>query len=64
MGTADKAGVHGYCVVLALLTGDGWPFRVGRFYMVANNAGKVSNLTVAPHQFIPITIYQRRVAPF
>ncbi len=36
---------------------------MGRFYMVANNAGKVSNLTVAPHQSIPFTIHHEQGAP-
>ena len=39
-------------------------FRVGRFYMKANNGGKVSNLTVAPHRNIPLPISLRnREAP-
>ena len=39
------------------------PFRVGRFYMIANISGKVSNLTVAPHQFIPSTLHHEQGAP-
>ena len=36
---------------------------MGRFYMVANNAGKVSNLTVAPHRNIPSTLHYEQGAP-
>ena len=39
------------------------PFRVGRFYMIANNAGKVSNLTVGPTQTIPSTLHERTGCP-
>jgi len=31
--------------------------------MVANNRGKVSNLTVAPHRFIPIPFSHEQGAP-
>ena len=34
----------------------GWPFRVDAFYMKANYAGKVSNLTVTPHRNISLNI--------
>jgi len=41
----------------------GVPFRVGRFYMIANNGPKVSNLTVGHHSFIPSTLHQRTGCP-
>ena len=41
----------------------GWPFRVDAFYMKANYAGKVSNLTVGHHSFIPFTLHHEQGAP-
>jgi len=38
--------------------------RVLAFYMRANNGGKVSNLTVGHHQFIPLTNTEQQGAPF
>ena len=41
----------------------GVPFRVHAFYMIANNGGKVSNLTVGPTQSIPFTLHHEQGAP-
>ena len=42
----------------------GGRFRVGRFYTVANNGPKVSNLTVGPTQSIVLPLHKRRVPHF
>ena len=60
---ADECRCVTYRMSVRYLWGGGGRVRVRPVWLETNNGGKVSNLTVAPHQFIPLPFYHRKGGP-